>query len=183
LEGAIEEAFLRSRGTTFLEKMYQPEHWHEAFTVLGTSSAAIAGLLIVAASVRANEVMAAPYWRLRARNSTLGLIAITFGTVLVLVPQATWALGVELTLLNALAGCLLPGAAIVHAVRHRTGQPLGVLLMATSLYAFAAAGGLSLIVQRGGGLYLTMLAYFGLMLTVVVLAFGLLLPHSNSQKH
>jgi hypothetical protein len=163
----------------YLEKMYQPELWHEVFAVLGSASAALAGLLIVGASVRADEVMGTPYWRLRARNSTLGLIVITLGAVLVLVPQDTSALGIELTLLNIVAACLLPGAAILQAIKHRSGQPLGVLLMAVSLYALAAAGGLSLTIQAGGGLYLTMFAYFGLMLTVVALAFGLLIPHSD----
>jgi hypothetical protein len=163
--------------------MYQPEHWHEAFTVLGTGSAAIAGLLIVAASVRADEVMTVPYWRLRARNSTFGLIAITFGAVLVLVPQDARVLGVELTLLSAIGGCLLPGPGIVHTLRHRTGLRLGVPLTAASLYALAAAGGVSLVAHRGGGLYLTLFAYFGLMFAAVAVAYELLVPHSNPQKH
>jgi hypothetical protein len=41
--------------------MYQPEHWHEAFAVLGTGSAAIAGLIIVAAAVGAEKIMTTPY--------------------------------------------------------------------------------------------------------------------------
>jgi hypothetical protein len=166
-----------------LEFTYRPEQWQEAFTVLGTGSAAIAGLLIVAASVRAAEVMAVPYWRLRARNSTLGMLAITFGAILVLVRQDTNVLGVELIILNATSAALLPGPTIIHTLRHHTGLPLRIPLAAACLYALAAAGGISLIAHRGGGLYLTLFSYFGLLLVAVVNAYGLLVPYSNSQKH
>jgi len=161
-----------------LENMYHAEHWHEAFIVLGTASAAISGLLIVATSVRAEQLMATPYWRLRARNSTLGMMAITIGSILVLLPQDVNVLGIELIVGNLLAACVLPGPTIIYLIRNRIGlsvkvrMPVWVLF----LYFLAAAGGASLIVHGGGGLYLLLVAYFAILLTAVVNAYALLVP-------
>lgn len=110
-----------------MDVMYQPENWHEAFTVPGTGGLAIASLLIVEASDRAAEIMAVPYWRLRARNSTLGVLVITFGG-LILVRQDPRLLGIELILLNMIGGALLPGPNIIHTLRHHTGLPLRIPL-------------------------------------------------------
>lgn len=165
-----------------MESMYQPEHWHEAFVVLGTGSAAIAGLIIVAASVRADQIMTSPHWRLRARNSTLGMMTITIGSILVLVPQDSIILGVELIVFNLINACLLPGPVIFNEFHNRTGSPIRVPLLAACLYLLAAAGGASLIVHWGGGLYLTLAAYLGLLLTAVINAYALLMPHPKSSK-
>ena len=78
-----------------MEHAYSPERWHEAFLVLGTSSAVIAGLIIVAASVRADLIMGVPYWRMRARSSTVGMMCVMIGSTLVLVPQSRELLGVQ----------------------------------------------------------------------------------------
>ncbi len=162
--------------------MYQPEHWHEAFAVLGTGSAAIAGVIIVAASVRADQIMGVPYWRLRARNSTLGMLAITIGSILVLVPQDASILGIELIVINLINACLLPGPTILNVLRDRTGLSMRIRMpvWVVCLYFLAAAGGVSLIVHWGGGLYLTLAAYFGILLTAVVNAYTLLVPHPKS---
>ncbi len=165
-----------------MESMYQPKHWHEAFVVLGTGSAAIAGLIIVAASVRADQIMTSPHWRLRARNSTLGMLTITIGSILVLVPQDAIVLGVELIVFNLINACLLPGPVILNEFRHRTGLPIRVPLLAACLFLLAAAGGASLIVRWGGGLYLTLAAYLGLLLTAVINAYALLMPQPKSSK-
>ena len=197
---AVSEGFARRvRAATFphaddtqrissLEYMYQPERWHEAFSILGTSSAAIAGLIIVAASVRADQLMATPHWRMRALNSTLGMIAITIGAILVVLPQDSTVLGIELIAINLINACLLPGPVILNALRNRTRllMPLWAVinlpLLVVSLYFLAVAGGVSLIVHWGGGLYLTLVAHMGILLTAVTNAYALLLPHPKSSK-
>jgi hypothetical protein len=90
-----------------MEQMYQPERWHEVFVVLGTSGAAVAGLLLVAASVRADQIMTVPYWRMRARSSTAGMLGVMIGSILVLAPQEPEILGIELIVFNLLLACFL----------------------------------------------------------------------------
>lgn len=162
--------------------MYQPELWHEAFVVLGTGSAAIAGLIIVAASVRAEQIMTSQQWRLRARNSTLGMMTIMIGSILVLLPQSSIVLGVELIVVILVDACLLLGPVIFKEFRNRTGSTIRIPLLVACLYLLAAGGGASLIVRWGGGLYLTLAAYFGLLLVAIVNAYELLMPHPKSSK-
>jgi hypothetical protein len=67
--------------------MYQPKEWHEAYAILASGGAVIAGLIIVATAVRADQILSSLHWRLRARNSTLSMITIMIGSNLVLLPQ------------------------------------------------------------------------------------------------
>jgi hypothetical protein len=156
--------------------MYQPELWHEVYVVIGTGAAALAGLVIVAASVRADLIMSTQHLRMRARNNTLSMISIVGGSILVLLPQDATLLGIELIVFN-LAWALLPGSVIVYELRKPTGLSLRLPMLALSFYLLAAFGGVSLIARWGGGLYLTTAAYFGYLLVAVLNAYLLLLPH------
>ena len=162
--------------------MYQPKEWHEAFAILASGGAVIAGLLIVATAVRADQILSTLHWRLRARNSTLSMITIMIGSNLVLLPQDVTLLGVELIVFNLTCACLLPGAVIVTELRNREGLPIRIPLLAASFYLLAAAGGVSLIVHWGGGLYLPFAAYSAYLLSAVMTAYALLMPHPNSPK-
>ena len=102
-----------------MQNAYQPEFWHEAYIVLGGATAALAGLIMVAASVRADQIMGTPQWRLRAQNSTLAMISVTVASILVLLPQDRFALGAELIVLNVACAALLPGRLAFH--RYLTG--------------------------------------------------------------
>jgi hypothetical protein len=162
-----------------LDKMYQPEFWHEAFVVIGTGAAALAGLVIVAASVRADLLMSKPHLRMRARNNTLSMISIVGGSVLVLLPQGAVALGVELIVFN-LAWSALPVSVILYERKAHPGLSLRLPTLALSFYLLAALGGVSLILDRGGGLYLILAAYFGYLLVAVLNAYLLLLPKAQA---
>ena len=161
-----------------MENMYRPELWHEAYVVLGGGAAALAGLVVVAASVRADLIMSAQHLRLRARNNTLSMISIVGGSLLVLLPQEATLLGIELIVFN-LAWAMLPISVIVYELRKPVGLKLHLPAFATLLYLLAAAGGVSLIMRAGGGLYMTTAAYFGYLLIAVLNAYLLLLPHRD----
>ena len=102
----------------FLQNTYHPELWHEAFAVLGGGAAALAGLFMVAVSVRADRIMSTPRWRIRARNSTISMIGIMVASILVLLPQDPFALGVELIVLNLGCAISLPGRLIFYPVSY-----------------------------------------------------------------
>lgn len=76
--------------------MYRPHEWHEAYTVLEAGAAGSAGLIIVAASVRADQIMTVPHWRLLARNTTLSMITFMVGSVLILMLPDPTILGLEI---------------------------------------------------------------------------------------
>jgi hypothetical protein len=162
--------------------MYQAELWHEAYVVLGGGAAALAGLIIVAVSVRADQIMAMPHWRLRARNNTMSMISIMVASILVLLPQEPRVLGIELIVLNLSCAILLPGRVILYQFLHRTDASLYVPVLAALLYLLAAAGGVSLIAQWGGGMYLITAAYSMYMFLAPYNAYLLLLPHGPAAK-
>lgn len=158
-----------------MEAMYDPHQWREVYTILGTGAAALSGLIIVAASVRADQIMSAPHWRLLARNSTIGMITLMMASILIVIPQPIAALGVELMVFNLGCAIILPAHVIVH-VRRQHAKLLLPPATAICIYLLAAAGGLSLLLQKGGGLYLTTLAYLAYFPHGVVNAYRLLVP-------
>ena len=162
--------------------MYQPKDWHEAYAILASGGAVLAGLIIVATAVRSDQILSSLHWRLRARNSTLSMITIMIGSNFVLLPQDVTLLGVELIVFNLACACLLPGAVIVNELRKHEGLPIRIPVLAASFYLLAAAGGASLIVRWGGGLYLPMAAYSAYLLSAVATAYALLMPHPKSSK-
>jgi hypothetical protein len=81
--------------------------WHDLYVMLGTSSAALVGLLFVATSLHLGEVASNPAFRVRAYHLTLYLLTLVVEAVVVLVPQPVPFLGAELFALN-LVGLMLP---------------------------------------------------------------------------
>ena len=69
-------------GGNYMENAYQPELWHDFFVVLGSSSAALIGLLFIATSLHLGEIVNDPILRRRAFNNTLFLLmALVSGAV------------------------------------------------------------------------------------------------------
>ena len=61
--------------------------WHDLYVMLGTSSAALIGLLFVATSLHLGEVVSNPGFRVRSYNQTVYLLTLVVEAVLILVPQ------------------------------------------------------------------------------------------------
>ncbi len=57
-----------------MEHDYQPELWHDLYVMLGSSSAALIGLLFVATSLHLKEIVNNPIFRLRTRINYIYLI-------------------------------------------------------------------------------------------------------------
>jgi hypothetical protein len=73
--------------------------WHDLYVMLGTSSAALIGLLFIATSIHLGEVVS-PGFRVRSYNQTLYLLTLLVEAILILVPQPVSFLGAELMALN-----------------------------------------------------------------------------------
>ena len=83
-----------------MENAYQPELWRDLYVMLGTSAAALIGLLFVVTSLHLDEIMNNQVYRTRSRNTTLHLLALLVESVLILAkPQPVAVL---------CAGCWLP---------------------------------------------------------------------------
>jgi hypothetical protein len=162
--------------------MYHQKEWHEAYAILASAGAVIAGLIIVATAVRADQISSSLHWRLRARNSTMSMITIMIGSNLVLLPQDVTLLGLQLIIFNLACACVLPVPVIINELRKREGLAIRIPALAASCYLLAAAGGLSLIVHWGGGLYLPLAAYSVYLLSAVATAYALLMPHPKSSE-
>ncbi len=97
------------RGEDKLQSAYRPELWREAFVMLGGASAALAGLIIVAVSVRADQLTGAPHLWMRGRNNTMSMISLTVASLLLLFPQPPTLAGAEMVALTLLSAAMLPG--------------------------------------------------------------------------
>src|SRR6185437_11602415 len=79
-----------------MENLYQLEAWRDAFVMLGTSAAALIGLLFVVISFHLDEVTQNLVLRIRVRNNLVYLFVLVAEATLLLIPQPTSALGFEL---------------------------------------------------------------------------------------
>ena len=133
---------------------YDPAPWHDFFVMLGSASAALAGLVFVGLSIHARAVAADPLHRVRARNLTAGIVYVTVVSALVLTPgQGDSALGVELVLGGLVVAFLFSAPLRRH--RDRLGSDLRIRVSAAILACLlSAAAGASLLAHGGGGLYL-----------------------------
>ncbi|MEO8745812.1 MAG: hypothetical protein ABI455_11165 [Candidatus Dormiibacterota bacterium] len=133
-----------------------PLAWRDMFITVATSAAALLGLVLVAVSLHAEQVEGHPILRNRARVALLALGAILIVALAGLIPDinAFWygatAVVVNLGYVGLLAWSL------ATAYRGAQGLPRYVLLRATPnlLALVSAAGGISLMVGKGPGLYL-----------------------------
>jgi hypothetical protein len=84
--------------------------------MLGTSSAALVGLLFVATSLHLAEICNEEIYRLRAQYTTLLLLSTLLEATAILVPQPLQVLGAELCVIN-LWCLLLPLALLSKALK------------------------------------------------------------------
>jgi hypothetical protein len=159
----------------------QPELWRDLYVMLGTSSAGLIGLLFIASSLHLEE-MKNDVFRLRASNNTLCLLTMLIQAAAILVPQATTALGVELTATN-LIGLMIP----LHftykvqirdkSLGRRGGYSLYRAIGYIAGYLIGVAGGIALINLSAWGMYFITLSYICVIAAVIwnawMIMFGL----------
>ena len=147
--------------------------------MLGTSSAALIGLLFVATSLHLIEVVSNPAFRIRAYNVTLYLLTLLVEAGLVLIPQPLPLLGAELFILN-LVGLCLPVRTSYYAHKHKAVSRRGGMKYSRAVtlgvgYILGIVGGIVLIRGFGWGMYLVTSSYFLILVTVVLGTWAILL--------
>lgn len=154
--------------------------WHDLYVMLGTSTAALIGLLFIATSLHIGEVVNNPGFRVRAYNGTLYLLTLLVQAVLVLSPQPTIALGVEISALN-LIGLAFPLSNFYRYlyrnadVARRSGFIVyrGVTYVLT--YLLGLTGGIGMINGSSWSMYIVTASYTILMVAVVMGAWAIML--------
>lgn len=154
---------------------YDPTRWHDFFVMLGSASAALAGLVFVGLSIHARAVAADPLHRVRARNLTAGIVYLTVASALVLTPgQGHTALGIELVIGGIVIAYLFSAPLRLHRTRLDPDLRMRTLGAILSCLLSSAAGA-SLLAHAGGGLYLLVPSAVGGVLLNVFGAWSLLL--------
>ena len=156
---------------TFISAPPLPASWGELYLMLGTSSAALIGLLFVATSLHLAEIANAEIYRLRAQYTTLILLSTLLQGTAVLVPQPMPVLGLELLAIN-LWGLSFPLTLLSKAVRipgargrggfsvHRAEFFIGGYLVGIAGAAATAAG-------REWGMYAVTVEYTSLLVASI----------------
>ena len=158
-----------------METAYRPELWHDLFVMLGTSAAALIGLLFVAASVRISEATNRPVFRIRSRSITLHLLAMLVQAMAVLTPQPMNFLGAEVVIIN-LCGLWLPLTFLYKMItRYKSeGRSEGVTFpRAASVivgYLLGVAGGIGLINFANWGMYAITVSYAVILVFITLTA-------------
>ena len=88
-----------------MEETYHLQAWQNLFLMVGTAAAALAGLILVAVSLHIQNLQRSPISQRRAFNNLLGLGVIIIISALVLTPQSTSVLGIEVLVINAVWVC------------------------------------------------------------------------------
>ena len=136
---------------------YDPEQWHDLFVATAGASAALLGLLFVAVSINLERILAYKGLPERALETLLLLLGVLVVAIVGLIPgESTVALGLELlfvALLIAVIVIRLPAGGGEESGKDPGSWRLsriGIRLMGT---VPLVVGGLSVLLETGGGLY------------------------------
>jgi hypothetical protein len=143
-----------------------PESWHELYVMLGTSSAALIGLLFVATSLHLREIANQDIYRLRAQYTTLILLCTLLVATAALTPQPMRILGIELVAIHCW-GLSFPLILLTKALMMRSAKRGGFSVHRAEFfiaaYVVGIAGAAAVTAGRDWGMYGVTLSYTGLL--------------------
>jgi hypothetical protein len=160
--------------------------WGELYVMLGTSSAALIGLLFVATSLHVEEIVNNTIYRTLARSSSIYLLATLAEAACVLTPQPEYALGIEIAALNLFA-LVVVGRNFYYFLNHPDVSQHGGLRIyrgLTFVVAFLTgiAGGAVLLAGKGWALYLVTASYVVVIVAVALTAWAIMLGVGHGEK-
>jgi hypothetical protein len=145
--------------------------------MLGSSSAALIGLLFVAASIHLAEIANESLYRLRPQFTTLVLISTLLEAIAVLVPQSIPVLGIELLAVNlwglSVPLTLLSKVSIMPKAR-RGGFSFQRTAIFIAGYLVGIFGAVVLVSGRDWGMYPVTISYSTLLVVSIWVGWMLL---------
>src|SRR5262245_59798647 len=132
--------------------------------MLGSSSAALIGLLFVAASIHLGEAVSNPGFRVRNYNQTLYLLTLLVEAIHLLVPPPVPCLAVDLLALNLVVLWFPVRTTYTFLYRprddiHRGGMKMSRAIPFTVAYLLGVAGGIAPIQSTRWGMYIVTVSY------------------------
>jgi len=160
--------------------IYHPESWHDLYVMLGTSSAALLGLLFVATSLHLDEIAKNVSYRLRALNNSYMLIFTLIEATIVLTPQPIELLSGTLIVAHLAIFWIPIKNTYRYAYKNRDiDRRGGWALWRGVAYLFALTIGLAgaafTLLSPNVGLYLLTVSYGALLVIVALNAWSVLL--------
>ena len=145
-----------------MDSAHLPEAWRDLYLMLGTSSAALIGLLFVASTLHVREIVSVEMFKVRVQNTMLVMVGTLIQATAILTPQPLRVLGVELLILN-LWGLSFPLSLLYKASRMsaqaRGGFSFYRGIFFTTGYLIGIAGTTAIILGADWGLYLVTVSY------------------------
>jgi modulator of FtsH protease len=136
---------------------YAPEEWKDLFVAVAGASAALLGLLFVAVSINLERILKYEGLPERALETLLLLLGVLVAAIVGLIPaQSHVALGLELLVCSGIVATIvlrLPAARTEDSGKEPgswRASRVGIRLMGTVPLVI---GGLSVLLEAGGGLY------------------------------
>jgi hypothetical protein len=170
-----------------IDAAYNPADWHDFYVMTGGAAAALAGLLFVAMSLHAREIMADHFFSNRAIGTLMSLASQLLMSGAVLIPgQPVTLIGAEVLAValffvaNTIRQILTRGRAappVASTWTHRLMEFVGGTIW---IVLFVAAG-LSLLLRVGGGLYILAVVMFFMFAWSIYIAWILITEVSEAR--
>lgn len=169
-----------------MESTYLSGGWHDLYVMLGTSSAALIGLLFVATSLHLSEIVNDEVYQLRARNTTLILVSTLIQSAIILTPQPIKVMGFELLVVN-LWGLWIPvhllfKAAQIKRSKRRGGFSARRAAFCINGYVAGIIGSVALVAHAEWGIYLVTLCYVNCVVFCIWNAWMIMLGVGRSER-
>jgi len=164
-----------------MENAYRLESWQNLYIMLGSSAAALTGLLFVAVSLQVKSIVKDPVLRVRASANTIMTVMLVINAAIILVPQSVVAIGIELCT-TAFVYITWAGRRLIHLKRSGRKTPARAVI-SISLNLLGIIAGLNLIFHFGGGMYIATIQFVAILAWVIFNAWSLLLDANMGQDN
>ena len=159
---------------------YKIEFWHDLYVMLGGSAAALAGLIFIAMSLQIGAIAKNEVFRARASSNTFMIVTLVINAAAILVPQGTVALGIELCFTALLYVPFFLWRTL--RVKRITKSIPKRAFISTFFPIIGFMGGVSLIFQSGGGMYIIAIQSVAILAWAIFNAWSLMLAANAEEE-